>query len=323
MAPRLTVAIPTYNRAGLLAECLETVLAQNFGDFELLVVDNCSTDETQDVVRAIADPRLRLVVNDRNLGPAGNGRRCVDLATGDYLYVMFDDDLMEPENLALKVAALDAFPSASFVCSQLITMDARGNILDGGTPHPTDPVDYVLPGHLFVERAFQRENFVGCPTVMMRRRAILAIGWHDTRSMFTADWDLWIRLAALGDMVYLARPLIRYRLHDGQDSAQYNMKVDGLRQEAANRRSAIERQAHRLADPDRFLDSAHMPQVRVALAKTGEYRESGDRHMARQYARTALHLSPKALGGLRRSGHQDLVFPPAADLRALASVSGL
>ena len=129
--PRVSVCIPVRNGADYIAECLESVLAQTFGDFELLVVDNCSTDDTETIVRRYTDRRLRYIRNAKNLGLVGNANRCLQLASSEYVGLFHHDDVMLPENLARKVSVLDAHPGVGFVHSNVLLIDQKGRRLAG------------------------------------------------------------------------------------------------------------------------------------------------------------------------------------------------
>ena len=107
-SPKLTVAIPTYRGAQFLGAAMASVLAQTFRDFELLVINDNSPDDTEAVVRGFNDPRVRYVRNPTNLGPQGNWNRCLDMARGQYFKLLPHDDLLMPTCLARQVSALDA-----------------------------------------------------------------------------------------------------------------------------------------------------------------------------------------------------------------------
>src|SRR5689334_23136615 len=92
MKSKVTIAIPTYNRANFLKEAIESCLKQTFRDFELLVVDNASDDKTEDVVRSFKDNRISYHRNDKNLGIIGNWNKSIDLAKGELLMILGDDD---------------------------------------------------------------------------------------------------------------------------------------------------------------------------------------------------------------------------------------
>jgi glycosyltransferase involved in cell wall biosynthesis len=106
MKPLVSVCIPTYNGAKYLKECLDSVLAQTFTDFEVLIVDDKSSDETLSIAQEYAtyDPRFRVIQNECNLGLVGNWNRCVELAQGEWIKFIFQDDLIEPACLERMLA---------------------------------------------------------------------------------------------------------------------------------------------------------------------------------------------------------------------------
>lgn len=98
-SPKLSVCVPTYNRAEYLSQALHTLTVQTLREFELLVVDNCSTDGTASLVESLRNPRIRFHRNERNVGSRENWNRCLDLAGGEYVAICHDDDLYEPDFL--------------------------------------------------------------------------------------------------------------------------------------------------------------------------------------------------------------------------------
>src|SRR5688572_25913814 len=109
---RVTAAVPTYNRAAMLREAIESVLAQTYGDLRLVVADNASTDETPAVVAGCSDPRLEYVRRPENLGLLGNFQDCLARLDGEYSLILCDDDVLRPSFLEETVAKLDAHPAA-------------------------------------------------------------------------------------------------------------------------------------------------------------------------------------------------------------------
>lgn len=114
-APAFSVCIPSYNAAEIIAETLESVLRQTFDDFELVVVDDCSTDATEAVVRSYGDPRIVFHRNDRNLGYARNIARCCALASGRFIYLLGNDDVLSPVALERARAAFELDPDVALV----------------------------------------------------------------------------------------------------------------------------------------------------------------------------------------------------------------
>jgi cellulose synthase/poly-beta-1,6-N-acetylglucosamine synthase-like glycosyltransferase len=206
--PRVTVCIPTYNRAGYLSQCLSSVLAQTFRDFEVIVSDNCSTDATGEIVRACGDPRVRYVRNDRNLGVFPNMNRCLELATGEYVCILHDDDLYAPQFLERETRMLDQHPNAGFVHAAAYQIDAAGACLGLRRSYPRD---CLLDGKEEFVRYLQGHN-VWCPTVMVRRDLYRKVGGFDP-SYLCSDFLMWLRLSLRADVAYIAEPLAAVRVH--------------------------------------------------------------------------------------------------------------
>ena len=208
--PRVSVCIPTYNRARYLREAIESALGQTFADFELVVVDNCSTDETPEVAGAYAarDARVRYVRNERNLGLVGNFNRCVEVARGEYVALLHDDDVYLPDMLAATAGALAAHPAAAFAYGAAEEMDDAGGVVGLRRWRIGDAVleAPLAFAHLL---AF---NSVPPPAILVRATAYAAVGGYDAAMAPAVDWDLWLRMARRFPVVYIDRVLARYRL---------------------------------------------------------------------------------------------------------------
>ena len=129
MGPRLSVCIPSYNQAQYIRAALDSVLEQAYADFELLVIDDCSTDGTREIVAGYAarDQRVRMIANTVNRGMVCNWNACLEEARGEYVKFVFGDDLLvSSEALGRMVTALDADASVSLVASSRKLIDADG-----------------------------------------------------------------------------------------------------------------------------------------------------------------------------------------------------
>jgi glycosyltransferase involved in cell wall biosynthesis len=129
---RVTVFVPTYNRAGWLGGAIESVLGQTYENFRLIVSDNGSTDGTAEAAAAFADPRLSYVRLDPQLELNDHFNLCFDRAETEYLFVLPDDDRMEPELLERTVAVLDEHPRVGMVHGQANVVDSNGTLIAGG-----------------------------------------------------------------------------------------------------------------------------------------------------------------------------------------------
>lgn len=132
VAPRVSVALPVRNGRKYLRACLESLLAQTFRDFELIICDNASTDETEAICREYAqrDPRIRYHRNPANIGPAANFNRGYELARGEYLKWQAFDDILDPAYLENCVKLLDSDPTVSLAHTKTMIIDDQGQVID-------------------------------------------------------------------------------------------------------------------------------------------------------------------------------------------------
>ncbi len=208
MPPAISVLMAVYNQAETLPEALASLWAQTFTDFELLVIDDGSTDDTPTLLTRQTDPRLRVLTNPTNLGLTASLNRGLAEASGEFIARMDGDDISLPARLAAQRAYLQRHPSVAACGSWVQTFGARQELWR----FP------VRPDDLRAELLF--ENVLAHGSVMLRRAALQA---HDLRYDETLvraqDYDLWARLARHAPLTNLPRPLVRYRLHAGQVGA--------------------------------------------------------------------------------------------------------
>ena len=218
-APRVTVAIPTYNRAELLREAIGSVLAQTYRDFVLVVSDNASTDHTRAVVTAVDDPRVRYVRRADNLGLVGNWNACMAEAETEYVIVLSDDDLLRADYLAEAVAALEAHPRAGIVHTRFSLIDGEGVELGVSDWTYGLGADTVETPAEFIRESMAHSCRVCTSTALMRVEAIPPGGMRAEEHP-AVDFGMWLRMAAAGwQIAFLAKPLAAYRIHGGSFSA--------------------------------------------------------------------------------------------------------
>lgn len=206
----VSVIIPTYNRAELISQAIDSVLAQTVPAHEIIVADDGSTDDTAAVVAAYGD-RVRYLALPHRGQPAATRNAGIRAATGDLLAFLDSDDLFLPNKLARQFAALAQAPEAGVVYSnglyfRTTPAEPVGRVLDG-LPAPS--------GWVFGE--LLAGNFLAPPVVLVRRRALDAAGLFDESPAFIAveDFDLWLRLAALTPFDYAQGDVAAIRRHTG------------------------------------------------------------------------------------------------------------
>ena len=216
MPPQVSVVTPAYNTERFLAAALDSALAQTFRDFEIVLIDDGSTDGTGAIAARYAaeyGPRIR-IVHQGNQGLCGARNAALQITRGKYVALLDADDEWLPQHLAESVAALEKDPQAGFVHANIERIDARGNVLQV-------PRRYWREDDDVFARLFLREEHVSCPTVVFRRELIGQLGGFDPRfnRLGCEDRDLWLRFAAERKVVFLPTVHARYRLHDANVSA--------------------------------------------------------------------------------------------------------
>jgi glycosyltransferase involved in cell wall biosynthesis len=208
--PRVSVVIPTYNRAGYLAEAIDSVVAQSHDSCEILVADDGSEDETPDVLaRYGGDIVFVKLEHSGLLGAVRNAglRR----ARGELVAFLDSDDIWLPEKLERQISVLDRNPSVGLVCSNAVVIDQNGNQIRDFYLRPEQGSSgKVLEQLLDV-------NFVIVSSAVVRRELIDQAGGfrEDVRLRGIEDYDLWLRVSAVSEVVYLPEALLQYREHAG------------------------------------------------------------------------------------------------------------
>ena len=216
---RVTVGIPTRNRCEWLGGAIESVLGQTFGDLELVVCDNASTDATPDVVARYRDKRLRYVRRPRDVGITENHNLIFRSVESDYLVVLPDDDRIKPDLLARTVPVLDAHPRAGMVHAGFDTIDRDGRVVVRGGNWTNDLTsDAVENGRDFIRRSMFFSCRV-CASTALIRTAALPPGCYDPADFPAVDFGLWLRMALDWDMAFLSDSLAEYRIHGESHSA--------------------------------------------------------------------------------------------------------
>lgn len=205
--PTVSVVMPAYNGATLIGETLASLQAQTFTDFEVIVVDDHSTDDTLAVVRAWPDPRIRVIQTPVNGGPVKARNLGVAHARGRYIAGLDHDDLCAPGRFAAQVAWLDAHPASPMVATNVAFL-RDGVVSPSSYPVTTSP---ALIGWLL-----QIENPLAWSTVMIRgdvARGLDPFSRHDR--LYAEDFDLYHRLSRVGPVARLDDVLVQYRQHPG------------------------------------------------------------------------------------------------------------
>lgn len=218
--PSVSVCIPVYNGETYLGETIRSVLDQTYGDFELVVLDNGSSDRSGEIARSFGDRRMRIETNPSTLDLVPNWNRLVSLCRGPLIKLVCADDLLHPRCLELQVAPMEADPGLALVASRRHMIDEHSRIIV-----PRRGLGGLVGVHSGVEVARQvvrnGANPIGEPgNVLFRRDDFAAAGgWRDDLP-HVEDLDLWMRLLQYGEFLGLPETLAAFRIGRGTLSAE-------------------------------------------------------------------------------------------------------
>lgn len=286
MSPRVSVLIPSYNHADYLPACLSSLQAQSLEDWEVIIVDDQSQDGSRDLLGGITDERIRVLLNETNLGTYGSLARALEAASGEFVAVLNSDDLWEPAKLDLQVKALTLHPSsrACFTLGTLVDSEGAPLPTNQHAGWPCEEVCEVLPYLL-------SENRILASSVMFRR----AGARFDPRLRYSGDWVALLGASSGSALTCIADPLTKWRQHSFNT---YRASAAQMREELGVRQAILDRGSRWLRAG---LD------VRLVRQKLGECAmhasvlrvRLGDVQGARSFSKTILSAGLGA-SGLRR-----------------------
>lgn len=236
--PLVSICIPTYNAARWLEECVHSALAQTYGETEILIVDDASTDRTVEIARAFGDGRVRVSVNERNRGLVGNWNECVRLARGQYVKFLFQDDLLYPRCVERLMEPFGENPSLG------LTFSPRDIIAEGASAGDEwvqtysdlharfDRLSRMNDGReLFAQHLVKRFNWscVGEPTsVLIKKECFERVGLFNPRLQQACDIEMWLRIMYFYDVGFVDEKLSAFRHHADSASSANERAARGV-----------------------------------------------------------------------------------------------
>jgi glycosyltransferase involved in cell wall biosynthesis len=201
---RVSVIIPVYNCQNHIVSAVYSILNQTFTDFEVVIIDDGSTDGTINLLRQIKDSRVR-VYSRSNKGLSETLRELVERSNGEYIARMDADDLSLPYRLELQTSILDKSPSTVLVSSNVTYIDENDEVLGNSIS---------LTSKAMIRKAMFRGNIIFHPSVMFRRKEYYKSGGYDPYiSKYCEDYLLWIEMLKIGDIHVMQDSLLKYRVH--------------------------------------------------------------------------------------------------------------
>jgi glycosyltransferase involved in cell wall biosynthesis len=209
--PAVSFIVPCYKLAHLLPECVNSILGQTFQDFEILIMDDNSPDNTAEVAASFSDPRVKHVRNDPNLGHLRNYNRGIELSRGKYIWLISADDyLRKPYVLQRYVEVFELNPRVGYAfCTGFGVCDGKETTILGRYSQRRDR-DRIFDGHRLLNRLLQ-SNFVLTPSGCVRRECYEQLSLFDLGMPWCGDWYLWCLFALHYQVAYFAEPMVCYR----------------------------------------------------------------------------------------------------------------
>lgn len=231
MKPFVSICIPTYNGAQYLRECLDAVLSQSFSNFQVIIVDDQSSDNTWEILNQYAtqDNRIHLFKNEHNLGLVGNWNRCIELAKCEWIKFVFQDDIIRNDCLELMLETVNV-DSPFVLCRRNFLFDSK---IDDKTKKGLMSIplfdeifpraDLISPNQICHSVLADFRNFFGEPTSTLIHRSIFErFGLFNPAMVQICDLEYWIRVSINTGVKYIPDPLVQFRVHTSSTSSTNN-----------------------------------------------------------------------------------------------------
>lgn len=205
LTPTLSIILPAYNAEKYIAEAIESVLKQEYKDFELLILDDGSKDDTADIIKTFVDTRIRYIKNEKNIGLIQTLNKGISLAQGIYIGRIDADDIWHnTHKISLQIEYFNTHPDTILVGTSAIAIDQNGNTLfDMHYPSVEQKIKKTfLAGNPFIH-----------PSVIFLKEAAVKAGGFLTEDLHAEDYSLWLRLGTMGHIDNIGLPLMKYRIH--------------------------------------------------------------------------------------------------------------
>lgn len=230
---KVSILIPTFNRANYLRMAIDSAIEQTYSNIEIIVLDDCSTDETVNVMRDYKNKKnLIFIRNDKNIGFIKNWNKGMELSTGEYIKIMGDDDLLDKNCITEQARILETSPDIGIVCCNYFIIDGNNKIMQeaGRYPYRLFKSDTKESGSDFTINYLLQKRAVGWPTaILFRRLDIKKAGFFDIDMGSPADIDMWCRILRFSNFYYIDKKLANCRLFPGNLSKKLSRHPFGYK----------------------------------------------------------------------------------------------
>jgi glycosyltransferase involved in cell wall biosynthesis len=294
----ISVIIPCYNYARYLRGCVASVLDQPGVDVRVLVIDDCSKDETAEVGAALAreDSRITFRRHETNKGHIATYNEGIDWAEGDYFLLISADDLATPGALTRAAAVMDEHPNVVMTHGKFFRL--KGDSTPERYHAPSTPAVKVTKGLDFFEQMCRAgENIVNTPTAIVRTRTQKRVGGYNPALPHAGDMEMWMRFAAHGDIAFIDAMQAHYRFHDANmHIAFYDQRMRDLEQKRLTYRSVFDSLGAQLPDLPRLRKLADEGLGREAFWHAATLFDQGQVEECERTLKFALALDPNLTG---------------------------
>jgi len=284
--PKVSVVIPSYQAGRFIREAVDSVLHQSYKDYEIIIVDDGSTDNTKEVLASYGD-RIK-VLNQNNMGVSAARNKGIMSSRGEYIAFLDADDLWLPDKLERQVTLLEEHPEIGLVFSDMwvvgeTDVPARDRPFLGKSAFQIGkPSKGKVFKHLFLN------DFIPMPTAMVRRRCFEKVGLFDSAYDSCEDYDLWLRLSQHFSIDYVDKPLAIYRMHGGSlihDLEKHFGCLISLRKRALRENPSLLREF----DPDTMDRVYYRFHVYLGMIQMSKGDQKGARENYHEYIRLNPH----------------------------------
>ena len=222
--PKVSIILPSFNRAYLLPRAIKSILNQTFQDFELIIVDDGSSDNTEEVLNSFKDKRIIYIRHDRNKGASAARNTGLKVASGEYIAFQDSDDEWIPDKLEKQIKVFEAAPSEVGVVYTSFWKYLNNN----EKIYIPNPKIKLKEKYIFKE--LLKHNFIGLPTAIIRKECFEKVGRFDEELSCLEDWDLFIRISRYYQFMFIDEPLLlSYYTPGSVNEQEGNIKVNALR----------------------------------------------------------------------------------------------
>lgn len=224
--PLISVIVPAYNHEKYVGHTIESILGQTFQDFEIIIADDCSKDQTVKEIKKFKDPRIKLFQFEKNQGACVVVNHCISFSEGKYIAILSSDDIFLPNKLEKQVCFLDSNPNIGAVFSYAQIIDSEGHEF-------ADENHFYC--HIFnqpnrnrfewLNYFFYKRNCLCHPSILIRKECYKEVGYYDPRFAQLPDFDMWIRLCLQYEIHIIPEKLIKFRIHNDNTSGNKPDKV--------------------------------------------------------------------------------------------------